>query len=151
MHNTMPSTARRSRTFALLAGGNSKRPNAARRAWFNPLVGFRVGGIVLGTAGCLLGAFIPYREPVAVAIGVLWWGVYLGSFGASVGALIALFSEGTPGPPSQRGNGFGYPGTDVTNPLFPVRDSGVLTAARRVTNGTLTLQTTGIPAGTPDR
>jgi hypothetical protein len=36
---------------------------------------------------------MPYHHPVAVAISVLWWGVYLGCFGASVGALIGLFTE----------------------------------------------------------
>jgi hypothetical protein len=36
---------------------------------------------------------MPYQHPVAVAISVLWWGIYLGCFGASVGALIGLFTE----------------------------------------------------------
>jgi hypothetical protein len=151
MHNTLHSTARRSRTFALLAGGTSERPKAARRAWFNPLIGFWVGGIVLGAAGCLLGAFMPYRQPVAVAVSVLWWGVYLGCFGASVGALIALFTENTPAPPSQRGNDFEDPRTQVNNPLFPAGDSGVMTAVSRIANDSPPHRTTGIPAGTPGR
>src|SRR5262245_58545934 len=149
MHNTLHSTARRSRTFALHAGGNSERPHAARRAWFNPIMGFWVGGIVVGMAGCLLGAFMPYRQPVAVAVSVLWWGVYLGSFGASVGALIALFTKSTPAPPPQKGNDFADTWTDVNNPLFPIGDSGVMTAASRVANSSLTLRTKGIPADTP--
>jgi hypothetical protein len=112
-------------------------------------MGFWLGGVVLGTAGCLLGAFMPYRQPVAVAVSVLWWGVYLGSFGASVGALIALFTENTPAPPSQRGNDFEDPKTDINNPLLPIGDSGVMTAASRVAKSNLTLRTTGIPADTP--
>jgi hypothetical protein len=51
-------------------------------------IGFWLGGVTLGTAGCILGACMPYRHPVAVTISVLWWGTYLGSFGASVGSFI---------------------------------------------------------------
>jgi hypothetical protein len=94
---------------------------------------------------------MPYRQPVAVAISVLWWGVYLGSFGASIGALIALFTKSTPAPPSQRGNSFETPGTDINNPLFPVGNSDVMTVPSQVANGSLTLRTTAIPASTPGR
>jgi hypothetical protein len=56
-------------------------------------VGFWLGGGLLGTAGCILGVCMPYQHPVAVAISVFWWGIYLGCFGASVGALIGVFTE----------------------------------------------------------
>ena len=49
-------------------------------------IGFWLGTVALGTAGCILGACMPYRHPVAVTISVLWWGAYFGCFGASVGA-----------------------------------------------------------------
>src|SRR6516165_2186580 len=66
---------------------NSPAPFARRT------VGFWLGGGLLGTAGCILGVCMPYQHPVAVMISVLWWGIYLGCFGASVGALIRLFTE----------------------------------------------------------
>src|SRR5262249_44302711 len=49
-------------------------------------IGLFFGGVALGTAGCILGASMPYRHPVGVTISVLWWGTYLGCLGASIGA-----------------------------------------------------------------
>jgi hypothetical protein len=49
-----------------------------------------LGAIVLGTGGAILGACLPYRHPVAVAGSALWWGLYFGCFGASIGALFGL-------------------------------------------------------------
>jgi formyltetrahydrofolate deformylase len=60
----------------------------ARRRFNSVTVGLCLGGLVLGTAGCILGAVMPYRHPVGVAISVLWWGFYCGCLGASIGALI---------------------------------------------------------------
>jgi hypothetical protein len=57
----------------------------------NPVaVGFWLGGFVLGTAGAIVGACMPYRHPVAVTISILWWGIYFGCFGAYIGALLGL-------------------------------------------------------------
>jgi hypothetical protein len=53
-------------------------------------VGFWLGGLALGVPGCVLGAVLPYQRPLAVALSVLWWGTFLGCFGASVGALLVL-------------------------------------------------------------
>jgi hypothetical protein len=66
-----------------------------------------LGGVALGTAGCILGACMPYRHPVAVAISVIWWGIYCGCFGVSLGALIAFFSKRTPVSPSPGSEGAG--------------------------------------------
>jgi hypothetical protein len=77
----------------------------ANRGWKSPArsprrarstIGFWVGGVLLGTGGCILGMCMPYHHPVAVVLSALWWGIYLGCFGASVGALIALFTERAP-------------------------------------------------------
>jgi hypothetical protein len=68
-----------------------RSPQLARRA-----LGFWLGGGLMGTVGGILGVCMPYRHPVAVVISTLWWGIYLGSFGASVGGLIALFAERAP-------------------------------------------------------
>jgi hypothetical protein len=51
-------------------------------------MGFWLGGLTLAVAGCILGAFMPYRHPVSVTISILWWGIYLGCLGASIGAAI---------------------------------------------------------------
>jgi hypothetical protein len=37
---------------------------------------------------------MPYHYPVAMAISVIWWGIYIGCLGASLGALFALFTGG---------------------------------------------------------
>ena len=63
-------------------------------------IGLFLGGVVLGTAGCILGACMPYRHPVGVTISILWWGIYLGCLGASIGAgiggLVGLLWDRTP-------------------------------------------------------
>jgi hypothetical protein len=33
---------------------------------------------------------MPYHHPVAITASVIWWGIYLGSLGASLGALAGL-------------------------------------------------------------
>jgi hypothetical protein len=71
-----------------------RREGAARSprvAW--PTIAFWLGGSLLGTGGCILGLCMPYQHPVAVAMSALWWGIYSGSFGATVGAVIALSTE----------------------------------------------------------
>jgi hypothetical protein len=35
---------------------------------------------------------MPYTHPVAIAISMIWWGIYIGCFGASLGALFGLFT-----------------------------------------------------------
>jgi hypothetical protein len=64
---------------------------------FSPVtVGFWLGGAGMGMGGCLLGALMPYRHPVAVTISVRCWGVYFGCFRASIGALIGVFTDRRP-------------------------------------------------------
>jgi hypothetical protein len=48
-------------------------------------------------AGCTLGTLMPYRQPVAVALSALWWGLYFGGFGAAIGAIVAEFTGRTKG------------------------------------------------------
>ena len=82
-------------------GQSGTNTNAFRR--FDRVFGPWLGGIVLGTGGCVLGAYMPYRDPVGVTISVLWWGTYVGCFGiwggSALGALAervrALLSEGS--------------------------------------------------------
>jgi len=72
------------------------RRSAAARLRFDRTVGFWLGGILLGAAGCVLGGCLPYQHPVGVTISALWWGVFFGCFGASLGGIFGLWAEGTP-------------------------------------------------------
>ena len=69
---------------------------SCRRRFDRVALGFWVGALALGAAGCVLGARMPYRHPVSVCVSVVWWGIYLGCLGASVGALVGLMTNGAP-------------------------------------------------------
>ena len=87
--------ARRHRSFA--ASGEQALASLVHASRFDPAtIGFWLGGAGAGMGGCLLGALMPYRNPVAVAISVLWWGLYFGCFGASVGALVGELTGRAP-------------------------------------------------------
>jgi hypothetical protein len=60
----------------------------SRRRFYAASLGFWLGGIFLGTVGCLLGACMPYHHQVAASMSVIWWGIYLGCLGASFGVLL---------------------------------------------------------------
>ena len=103
----------------------SWRDAPATRAWRSPTpsprlarstIGFWVGGGLLGTGGAILGVCMPYHHPVAVVLSALWWGIYLGCFGASVGALIAWFTERAPAPASRGVEGRCFSAAPATMP-----------------------------------
>jgi hypothetical protein len=48
---------------------------------------------------------MPYHHPVGMLVSVLWWGLYFGCFGTSIGALVGLWAEQYPARPSQEGEG----------------------------------------------
>jgi hypothetical protein len=60
-------------------------------------IGFWLAGATFGIGGCILGACMPYHRPAAIALSISWWGIYLGCFGASIGALFGLFTTSDPG------------------------------------------------------
>jgi hypothetical protein len=74
-------------------GQPAAKPSRSR---FGRVIGLWLGCLVLGAGGCLLGAFMPYRHPVAVTISALWWGTYFGCFGAWSGALAGALAERAP-------------------------------------------------------
>ena len=74
--------------------------NPSRRRSDRTTIAFWLSGVALGVVGCVLGACMPYRHPVAVALSVLWWGAFGGCFGASLGALACLLTERAPATPS---------------------------------------------------
>jgi hypothetical protein len=83
------SVDRRNPARAPVGAGPGGRPKPNTRRGPSPdSIGFWLGGVVLGTGGGVLGACIGYRHPVAVVISIVWWAVYVGCFGASIGALL---------------------------------------------------------------
>ena len=59
-------------------------------------LGFWLGAATFGTGGAILGACMPYHHAVSIAISMIWWGIYIGSLGASLGALVGLFTQCAP-------------------------------------------------------
>jgi hypothetical protein len=55
-------------------------------------MGFWLAGAASGIGGCIFGACMPYHRPAAIAISIIWWGTFMGCFGASLGALFGLFT-----------------------------------------------------------
>jgi hypothetical protein len=103
--------------------------NPGRR--FGRTLGFWLGAIALGTAGCLLGASMPYRHPVARTISVLWWGIFLGCFGSSLGALLGLWAEQPPASPFQGSGAAGKSPSGANSPALPPGTSSILSGANR--------------------
>jgi hypothetical protein len=70
-------------------------------------IGFWLGALALSTGGCLIGASMPCRHPTGVTIAMVWWGGYLGCFGASIGAgvggLFGLWWDRPPASPPRTG------------------------------------------------
>jgi hypothetical protein len=81
------------------AGREQNRPARSPR-FTRTTLGFWLGAGVLGPGGCILGVCMPYHHPVAVVFSALWWGIYVGCFGASIGALLGLWADQTPTPPT---------------------------------------------------
>jgi hypothetical protein len=52
---------------------------------------------------------MPYQHLVARIISVLWWGIYLGVLGASIGSLLGLFTDRTHARLSRVSSGAGEP------------------------------------------
>ena len=110
--NPPPPPATAGNGYGPSAGRPHKWRQAAlpcRRRFGRDVIGFWLGGAVLGVGGCILGACMPYSHPVGVAISVLWWGIYLGCLGASLGALFALGMTRTPTSPVQQSGGGNKP------------------------------------------
>jgi hypothetical protein len=56
-------------------------------------IGLFAGGLVLAAAGVTVAASYSYAHPVGLAVSMIWWGIYCGAFGASIGALPGLFTQ----------------------------------------------------------
>ena len=98
MINLQLATDRRTLASSSIAVEKAEWQRDSCRRFDRILLGFWLGGVFLGTVGCILGACMPYHHPVARGISVLWWGIYCGCLGASVGALPGLLIERAPTP-----------------------------------------------------
>jgi len=116
-------------TVAKIGSAESAAANPSR--WFGRSLGFWLGVILLGMAGCILGARLAYPQPVAMTIRVLWWGNFLGCFGASIGGLLGLCAERTPVSPLQGLKATGKSPSRVDSPALPPGTSGFLSGANR--------------------
>jgi hypothetical protein len=104
MAHSLRSTDRQHRIPSSISTGQGEQPKTGRRRFDRVAVGFWVGATVLGTLGCILGACLPYRQPVARVVSVLWWGIYLRVLGASLGALLGELTNRTQTPPAPEQN-----------------------------------------------
>ena len=87
--------------------GRSRAVASPSRQFDRVSIGFWLGGATFATAGCILGGCMPYYHPVAIAISMIWWGIYAGCFGASLGALLGLLTYC--GPSSRPTEAVGHP------------------------------------------
>jgi hypothetical protein len=100
------------------------RPVAVRPLRFDRTLGFWLGGFVLGAAGCLMGACVPYHRPVAVTASALWWGLYFGCLGANLGAWIGLLAERISASQSRESVGESEPPGGEARPALPAESNG---------------------------
>jgi hypothetical protein len=113
--------------------GEGKRGIGRRR--FDRGIGAWLGGIVVGTGGCIFGASLSYHHPVGVVVSVLWWGLYFGSFGMCLGALLGMWAEPIPAYPSQEGDGAGKPPVEVDSLTALADDRSFVPGASRAPGG----------------
>jgi hypothetical protein len=65
-----------------------------RRRKRDPItIGMLAGGLILGTVGVAVAVSYSYAHSAGLAISMIWWGVYFGALGASIGALPGLFTQ----------------------------------------------------------
>jgi hypothetical protein len=98
MGDTLHSPDRRIRSWPAATASRERESPTRSRRLARPTIGFWFGGGLLGTGGCILGVCMPYHHPVGLVLSALWWGVYLGCLGASIGALVGLVTNRNPAP-----------------------------------------------------
>jgi hypothetical protein len=113
MHNSLRSTEHRKPTPSPVNGGYEKTRRAVHPRFDVVAIGFWLGAVSLGIAGCTLGVFMSSSHPVGRVVSMIWWGLYGGSFGASIGALVGLFIQPT-SPAGKRGKGKSVPPNPAT-------------------------------------
>ena len=95
MHTAKRLVDRQKPTSLPLSAIDGDRKSGGRWFRFDRTMGFWLGGVIVGVAGCIIGAAFPYHHPVAVAMTMLWCTIYAGARGASAGALLGMLGEST--------------------------------------------------------
>ena len=115
MPNT-PCTREQSTFFPSSVTEGTREPHRVPRGRGSRItLGFWLGGIIFGKAGCIFGASLSYHDPVARVLSVLWWGIYWGCLGASLGALPGLFLERSSARDTRAGQAAREPPTEAEN------------------------------------
>jgi SAM-dependent methyltransferase len=96
MLNTSFSFSSRNLTLSPVRAAARKWETVVRSRFDQLTVGFLVGGFSLAQVGCIFATTMPYSHLIARLMSVLWWSIYFGCFGASVGALIVLLTKRAP-------------------------------------------------------
>jgi hypothetical protein len=123
MAKTRQLTDRQHRIPSSIPAGEREGQRAVDLGLDRVTLAFRLGGVILGMAGCILGAWMPYSHPVARTLSVLWWGVSLGCLGGSLGVLACVLTERAPASPSRGPAVTGRPPTGATIE-WPTRAAG---------------------------
>jgi hypothetical protein len=79
--------------WAVPAGMVQAGADVVRRRWDPIRIGMVSGGLILGAVGVAVAASYSCTHPAGIAVSVIWWGIYYGAFGASIGALPGLFTQ----------------------------------------------------------
>jgi hypothetical protein len=74
---------------------------------------------------------MPYHHALAMGLSVLWWGVYFGCLGASIGALLGLAAEGRKAPAPRELEDAGALPMEPDLLFFPAADSDAVFSANR--------------------
>jgi len=96
MPGTMETPTRRPPIPAALTRTEVPPPSLPRSRRNHVTLGFWLGGVALGAVGCLVGAALPHRYAVGAAVSIIWWSIFLGCWGASLGALVGVWRKGKP-------------------------------------------------------
>ena len=64
-----------------------------RHRWDPITIGVLAGGLILGAAGVAVAASYSYALTAGLVVSVIWWGIYCGALGASIGALPGLLTQ----------------------------------------------------------
>ena len=68
--------------------------DAIRRHKADPItIGMLAGGLILGVIGAAVAASYSYAHSAGLVVSLIWWAIFFGALGASLGALPGLFTQ----------------------------------------------------------
>jgi hypothetical protein len=129
------STDQRTVTCSPVRERTGQQRRALHQRFGRVTLGFWLGGLALGTVGGIVGAAMPYSHPIARAVSALWWGIYCGCLGASLGAILGIYTERAPASASESFDDAEQPGVEGGRPACP-DNSGRLVAGHQSLHST---------------